>query len=482
MLDHLRAERHGETLGHVDDRLGALAGVDAAVPDFLLAGQIGRREQFTLAQTTGAVQIGGVVPLAHAFAAQTQQDCIQAAIEARIGACAGDLFHRQRRGSRWRGNLGAQLLLRQLFVETAGAGDRLELALGVGTILVARTVRQIGPATPVDPGRVRAARGAHGLDAAAHHFPLPATQRRAGAPGQHVVIQVGVAGHVAKIGECIGRQRNRRLLADEAPNPVALFGRELHAPLGVEQTRRGFGVAHRHADQRQHDEFLLRLAGRGGPPRQVFGGGIHGIAQIAHRIGSDDFHRLAHRAQAVRLGRQARLAPDIGGLDFLVGVQLGDGIRAAVIEIALRVPIAQHQIRALFGSLTDHLVDIQRIALHFLVVTHAEFRMHVHEALPIAPLAQKQQPIVTQSVFLVAAGVALQKRIDLGLRRVFEARLQLPVGRPRLQHVATRAGQQRCELLFVFLPERFLHFQQHIVASGLSRNRGNRTCQTSPKQ
>ncbi|MPM89137.1 hypothetical protein SDC9_136245 [bioreactor metagenome] len=48
MLDHRIAERHRETLVHVHERLGALAGVDAAVPHLLLAGQIGSGKQFAV--------------------------------------------------------------------------------------------------------------------------------------------------------------------------------------------------------------------------------------------------------------------------------------------------------------------------------------------------------------------------------------------------------------------------------------------------
>ena len=67
--EHLVAERHRKALLDVDLDARAIAGVDAAVPDLALAGQLRRGEQFAIAHAAQRE-----VPLAHALGAQPDGD------------------------------------------------------------------------------------------------------------------------------------------------------------------------------------------------------------------------------------------------------------------------------------------------------------------------------------------------------------------------------------------------------------------------
>ena len=125
-LDHRVAKRHGESLLQVDERPGAFAGVDAAVPDFVLAGQVGGGQQLPVAHAAFGVQVGAVVPFPHALGAQADADRIQRAGQSGIlarglflGGGGGSGFGRQR-------DALPEFLQRQLFIKTTWRGDRLE--------------------------------------------------------------------------------------------------------------------------------------------------------------------------------------------------------------------------------------------------------------------------------------------------------------------------------------------------------------------
>ena len=96
---------------------------------------------------------------------------------------------------------------------------------------------------------------------------------------------------------------------------------------------------------------------------------------------------------------------------------------------------------------------------------------------PVAALTQQQQPVVAQAVFLVGAGVALHKGLDLLWRGLAKTHAQLPVGSPGLQRMAACRRQQLRELVAVALAERLLHLQQGIVTTVLRHDKGRGSSQ-----
>lgn len=91
-FDHGIAERHGKALVEIGLGFGPFAGVDAAVPDLPVAGKLGGGQQLALAhacafvRAAALVQVGGVVPLAHAFRAQAQRNRVGTAVQAGVEA------------------------------------------------------------------------------------------------------------------------------------------------------------------------------------------------------------------------------------------------------------------------------------------------------------------------------------------------------------------------------------------------------------
>ena len=77
------AQRHREALVHVDLGAGAVAGVDAAVPDLAVAGELRGGQQLAVAQAADRE-----VPFAHAFVAQADRDQRQRAGQAGMGGAA----------------------------------------------------------------------------------------------------------------------------------------------------------------------------------------------------------------------------------------------------------------------------------------------------------------------------------------------------------------------------------------------------------
>src|SRR4030095_5751417 len=86
--------------------------------------------------------------------------------------------------------------------------------------------------------------------------------------------------------------------------------------------------------------------------------------------------------------------------------------------------------------------DQQRVTTHFAVVPHAVLRVFGLETGPVAALAEQQQPVVAQAVFLVSARVTREKVLDFLRRSGVQAGLQLPVGGPRLERVTAYLRQQ----------------------------------------
>ena len=82
------------------------------------------------------------------------------------------------------------------------------------------------------------------------------------------------------------------------------------------------------------------------------------------------------------------------------------------------------------------LVDQHRVATHLAVVVHAVLGVLGVEVGPVAALAEQQQPVVAQAIFLVGAGVAREEVLHLARTRLVEPRLEFPVGGPGFERVA----------------------------------------------
>ena len=154
---------------------------------------------------------------------------------------------------------------------------------------------------------------------------------------------------------------------------------------------------------------------------------------------------------------------------------------AAVTAVALAVPQAAHFIgqccglRTLGGLLQA--VHIHRVAAHLAVVAHAVVGVQFGKAGPITALAQQQQPVVAQAVFLVGTGPAGQKGLHfIGLGLV-QAGAQLPVSGPGLQGVAARGGQQLAQALALAFAKGLLHLQQGVVSAVLCLHGRREGCQ-----
>jgi hypothetical protein len=112
------AQRRREALVHVDLAAGAIAGVDAAVPDLAVAGELRRGQKLAVAEAADRE-----IPFAHAFAAQADRDQRQGPGEAGMVGDHFALRPRQRRRLRRQGLRLAQVLGGELAVEVELRGD-----------------------------------------------------------------------------------------------------------------------------------------------------------------------------------------------------------------------------------------------------------------------------------------------------------------------------------------------------------------------
>jgi len=438
-LQHRLAEGHGKALGVVHLAVGALAGVDAAVPHLALTGQVGGGEQFAFTQAARGVQGHLVVPFPHTFAAQAQFDGYQRTLQPGVGPGPGALGRGQGGGARWCDHRPAQRLQRQLFVEPAGAsnlvvqGARQGFGVGVGS-----GVQR--PGAPVHPDGLCPLGRAHRVDRTQHLRPGAGAQGGARFPGQQVVVQVAVVG-LGEVAYRVGRQPQRRALADHAPHPGQFFLGELGFPAQPRRFGRcGVGVAHGQPDQRQRHQ-LLGAGADGG----------HLLVQVTGRVGVDGVdqrhpRRVEHPDRLGGHGRLVALHGPAGALPGGLGVADADpfeplGQRGApVVGAALGVPqragFVGHRGQGAFALCQ------QRVALDLAVVVHAELGQLLVERGPVAVLAELQQPVVAQPVLVVGAGVALQEGADLFGAGLGQAGTQGPVRGQWLQRVALHAGQQ----------------------------------------
>ena len=312
-----------------------------------------------------------------------------------------------------------------------------------------------------------------------HCVPARCAQGRAHLPGQHVVRQVLVAAHLCIEVQRVVAQALRGLLAQHAPDPVALLGGELRAPLAIELARGVVGVGRGQLDQRQHHHFLARFRRHDDTAGQVTGGAVVELLELRQRLRRHDLQGGRRRPRTVGLDREARLAPGIVGGHAPGAGRVADqprgGERAAVVGIALREPVAAYflGLRRGRGRAFANMGHQQRVTAHLAVVFHAVLGVFGLEIGPVAALAQQKEPVVAQAIFLVGAGVAREEVLHFLRAGGIEAGLELPVGGPRLQHVAARLGQQLGEFLAVALAEGLVHFQDEVIPPGLRVGRAD---------
>ena len=183
-------------------------------------------------------------------------------------------------------------------------------------------------------------------------------------------------------------------------------------------------------------------------------------------------HRIAGRLGAVAFHRQPGFLPDIERREVFAADQPFGSGSAAVVGIALGVPVFAHFFRqARVNHRVFQMLDQQRIAAHFAVVVHAEVGVFGGKTGPVAALPQQPQPVVAQPVFLVAARIAPHEVLHFLRAGLFQPGLEFPVSRPRLQRVAPGLRQQLRQPALVAAPEGFVHLYDEAVASGIGTGR-----------
>ena len=322
------------------------------------------------------------------------------------------------------------------------------------------------PCTPVHPHRLALSFGRHRLDRMAHLRPVAHAQRRTRHPAQFHIIQIAQLAHLAEVVHGRTVQIERRLLADFAPDPVAVMCLQARRPAALHGLRRRHRVAGRHAQQGQHGQLApvaaasIRLAGQIAGRAGKQSRNAHGSSTV------DDADRCARSAHAVGFGCQARLAPDIGVADHTLLAQAAGCQRTSIVAVALAIPALAELTRHLAArASTQNCISVQRIAAHLPVIAHAEGGVIARKTLKIAVLAQLQQPVIAQAILLVGAGIALQKGIHLRRTGRLQAGIQLPVGRPGLQRMTGGLGQQHGQRIRVLLAPGLRHVDQRVIVT-----------------
>ena len=265
---HFIAVGRGEALGHVDLGARALAGIDAAVPDLAFTSQLRAGKQLAVIQATQ-----GVVPLSHAFVAQTQGDELQRARKTGLAARAGALSLSRRRCGRNQREFDAQFLSRQFAVEVMLCGQLLQglsrgCAIGVagGTLFGAG---HHGAGAPVGPGAVIGFGGAHGVHSANDLAPWVALSAGGSQCCAHVPSQGFVAPGVRRrrglatqrlpglgvVFARLGRRFQGRLFAHAGPGQGELVSGQAVGPGARELPGHIVGVIGRHAHQGQQSQL-----------------------------------------------------------------------------------------------------------------------------------------------------------------------------------------------------------------------------------
>ena len=466
---HRRFERHGETLFHVHHALGAFAGVDAAVPHFGLAGQVGRSQQAAVVHAAAGVQVGGVVPLAHALGAQAQLHGVQRTHQAGGGACVVFFLGRQGQGFGRGDHFVAQVFQGQHFVEALDACDALQCACSVSTGCIGGGAGQLGAGTPVDPGGVVARGLGHGGDGVLHYVPAPGAQGGAGGPDQVVFVHV-LELPLGKVAHGVVREFLGGAFANHAPDPAALFLCELGFPAQLLHFRGGFGgLLVGQADERQRHEFAGLRTQRSELVVEVLAGvQVDGVDRL-DPVRIQQTHGLGGDAQAVVFHAQAGAQPSRVGGELFVFEQLRRCAGTGFVGVFEGQPGVLHGIG--YVSALGAVVRLQAVTPDGAFIVHAVGRQLALEAGPIAAAAQDLQPLGTQAVFLVGTAVTVQEVLNICVAGIVEPGRHVPIGRPGLQQVVACLGQQGRQALAVALFVGLRHVEDGVVgARGLAHH------------
>ena len=241
----------------------------------------------------------------------------------------------------------------------------------------------------------------------------------------------------------------------------------MHAPVALQHTSRCVRVIARHADQGQQHQLPVGIFDRHGAFGEITCGVVLNLAKLHTGLDRYDFRRLARRFWPVGFHCQARFAPDVDIRQFFGRIQPAGSQIAAIICVTLRVPQG-FDLRCQIHARRVGVVG-QGITTHFAVITHAVTGVFGHEAGPVTALAQQQKPVVAQAVFEVTALVAGEEILQFAAGDGVHAQTQVPIGAPRLQHMAGHLRQQCADAFAVALLVGLVHFQQGLVASGLLR-------------
>ena len=136
------------------------------------------------------------------------------------------------------------------------------------------------------------------------------------------------------------------------------------------------------------------------------------------------------------------------------------------------------------GTWVAQVLHPQGVAAHLGVVVHAKVADLVLESGPVAPLAQQQQPVVAQAVFLVGAGPARQKSRDVRCRRVRQAQAHVPVGGPGFEHMTAHLRQQGLQAAAVAPVKGLSNIEHGLIGRRERRGRackGDRCADASPQ-
>ena len=429
-----------------------------------MAGQIGSGEQGAVVEAAADMQVGAVVPLAHAFLAQPDLQCIQRAGQARIGACCvffclGGRLRAWRRADAQTGFLECQLFIEAVDAGNAGQGAQGGLACGV----VAGQC-QVGACAPVNPGAVIAQCGGHGGNGALHHAPVASAQRSAGGPGQVLFMHLAELA-LAEIADRIGGLFLCGAPTDGAPEPAAGFRRQLGLPAQLAQLLgRLFWVLVGQAQDGQRDEFTgLRLQCREFFLEIAFRRAVDFVDGFEPAV-VEQAYRLGDDTQAVVFHAQAGALPDGGGRQQALRVKLSGHVAAGFFGVAQRQPGLGQGVGDV--GLAGGVVGQQAVTADRLVVAHAVAWQFALEGGPVVVAAELLQQIDAQAVFLVGVGKAAEKFLDFDWIGFIEPARQFPVGGPGLQNVAAQLRQQVCQAFAVPILVGLRHLGDGIVKIG----------------
>ncbi len=280
---------------------------------------------------------------------------------------------------------------------------------------------------------------------------------------------------VQEVGQRAAGQAHGGAFADHAPHPTAFLRRELGLPAQFVDFGCGrVGVLGGQANHGQRDQlFGAGTQGQQLATQVVRGIGVNGAGRRGP-IGVEQANGLADNTRSVVFHAEACPQPggmrrELAGLDLLLRRR-----GTAVISVTLHQPQGFDLARDIEFARIEF--RQQGVTAHGTVVVHPEIGVFGHESTPLPILAEQQQPVVSQAIFLVGTGKAAQEFLNFAGGRGIEPGAKFPVGAPRLQHMATHFRQQRAQGFGVPFFEGVAHFQNGFVRLHLDDPHGLGLC------